>query len=107
MRHQNLRKLSLMSNASKRIAKRYLKAKMFGLLSNNIGWQDLKRFEDQLQWMFKKGQHKVNGVLRKDGQKIIKIEALKTNISIHGFTQKGSGYNYKKLIVEINGRIVK
>tara|TARA_B000000557_G_C20770919_1_gene441778 strand:+ start:84 stop:509 length:426 start_codon:yes stop_codon:yes gene_type:complete len=93
--------------ASQRVAQRYMEAKLFGLLSNHIGWQDLKRFEDQLQWMFKKGQHKVNGVLDRKGQKVIKVEAPNTKISISGFTSKGSGFDYKNLVVEVNGRVVK
>ena len=93
--------------ASQSVAKRYMEAKMFGLLSNHIGWKDLKRFEDQLQWMFKKGQHKVNGVLNRKGEKVIKIETSDTQIYISGFTQKGSGYDYKNLVVEINDRVVK
>ena len=93
--------------ASQSVASRYMEAKLFGLLSNHIGWQDLKRFEDQLQWMFKKGQHNVNGVLNRKGEKVIKIEAPDTKISISGFTQKGSGYDYKTLVVEINGRVAK
>jgi len=94
-------------NSSKRVASRYMEAKLFGLLSNHIGWQDLSRFEKQLQWMFKKGQHKVTSVLDRKGEKVIKVEASKTKISISGFTSSGSGYDYKNLIVEVNGRVIK
>jgi hypothetical protein len=57
--------------------------------------------------MFKKGQHKVTGVLDQKGEKIIKIEAPNTKITISGFKSSGSGYDYKTLVVEINGRVVK
>lgn len=93
--------------ATQRVASRYMEAKLFGLLSNHIGWQDLSRFEKQLQWMFKKGQHKVTGVLDRKGEKVIKVDAPNTKISISGFHSKGSGYDYKKLVVEVNGRVVK
>mgnify|MGYP001360397229 CR=1 FL=1 len=94
-------------SVSQRVARHYMEAKLFGLMSNHIGWQDLKRFQDQLQWMFKPDQHKVSGVLNRNGQKIIKIEAPSTNISISGFTKKDSGYNYRNLTVEVNGRVFK
>jgi len=92
---------------AERVASRYMEARLFGLLSNHIGWQDLRRFEKQLQWMFKKGQHKVTSDLNRKGDNVIKIEAQDTKISISGFTSSGSGYDYKKLAVEVNGRLVK
>jgi hypothetical protein len=96
-----------MNKASQRVASRYMEARLFGLLSNHIGWQDLSRFEDQLRWMFKKGQHKVTGVLDRKGERVINVEAPNTKISISGFKSSGSGYDYKTLAVEINGRVVK
>ena len=93
--------------ASQTVAQRHMEARLFGLLSNHIGWQDLSRFEKQLQWMFKKGQHKVTGVLDRKGERTIKIEAPNTKISISGFKSSGSGYDYKNLIVEVNGREAK
>lgn len=96
-----------MNKASQRVASRYMEARLFGLLSNHIEWQDLSRFEDQLRWMFKKGQHKVTGVLDRKGERVINVEAPNTKISISGFKSSGSGYDYKNLIVEVNGRVVK
>ena len=93
--------------ASQTVAQRHMEARLFGLLSNHIGWQDLSRFEKQLKWMFKKGQHKVTGVLDRKGERTIKIEAPNTKISISGFKSSGSGYDYKNLIVEVNGREAK
>ena len=92
---------------SQRVASRYMEARLFGLLSNQIGWQDLKRFEDQLQWMFKKGQHTVKSIVDKSGDKVILVEAQNSTLKISGFKSDGSGYAYKNLVVEIDGRVVK
>jgi DNA mismatch repair ATPase MutL len=103
----NKKMKNLYQYRAERVASRYMEARLFGLLSNHIGWQDLRRFEKQLQWMFKKGQHKVTSDLNRKGDNVIKIEAQDTKISISGFTSSGSGYDYKKLAVEVNGRLVK
>ena len=92
---------------SQRVASRYMEARLFGLLSNQIGWQDLKRFTDQLQWMFKKGQHTVKSRTDKSGDKTILVEAQKSTLEISGFKSEGSGYAYKNLVVKIDGRLVK
>lgn len=98
-----------MSNQSpsQRVASRYMEARMFGLLSNQIGWQDLKRFIDQLQWMFKKGQHTVKSKVDRSGDKVIFVEAQNSVVKVSGFKSEGSGYAYKKLVVEIDGRLAK
>ena len=98
-----------MSNQTpiQRVASRYMEARMFGLLSNQIGWQDLKRFIDQLQWMFKKGQHTVKSVIEGSGDKVIFVKAQNSTLKISGFKSEGSGYAYKNLVVEIDGRVVK
>ena len=92
---------------SQRVASRYMEAKLFGLLSNQIGWQDLKRFTDKLQWMFKKGQHTVTSRVERSGDKVILVEAQGSMVKISGFKSKGSEYAYKNLVVEIDGRVVK
>lgn len=91
---------------NQRVASRYLEARFFGLLSNHIYMKDLRRFEKELRSMFRGGQHKVIGSLDRKGDKVIYVEALGTKIAIRGFTKSGSGYAYKKLSVEINGRLV-
>lgn len=93
--------------ASQRVAQRHMRARFFGLLPNHIGWQDLSRYEKQLQWMFREGQHKVKGSYDSEGKKKIHVEAQGTNIVISGFKSSGSGYNYRTLVVEINGQVVK
>ena len=94
-------------NPHQRVAQRYIEARMFGLLSNHIGWQDLKRFKDQIQWMFKKGQHKVTSKVDRSGDKSISIEAQGSIATIKGFKSEGSGYSYRTLILEIDGSITK
>ena len=90
-----------------RVASRHMEAKLFGLLSNHIGWQKLKRFQDQLQWMFKEGQHTVQSRLDRSGEKSILVEAQGSLILISGFKSEGSGFSYRSLVVEIDGRVVK
>lgn len=90
-----------------RVASRYMEAKLFGLLTSHIGWQDLKRFEDQLQWMFKKGQHEVTSRIGRSGDKSIFIEFKGSTIKISGFKQDDTGYKYRNVVVEIDGRVVK
>ena len=57
--------------------------------------------------MFKKGQHKVTSVLDRKGEKVIKIESQRSTGEISGFKESGSGYDYKKITVKIDGRVVK
>lgn len=92
---------------NQRVASRYMESRLFGLLSNHITWQDFKRLKNQIQWMFKKGQHKVYSRLQPSGDKDIIVETQNSKIKISGFKQSGSGYSYRNIIVEIDGRIVK
>lgn len=92
---------------SQRVASRYMEARLFGLLSNHIGWQDLKRFIDQLQWMFKKGQHTVKSIIAPTGDKTIFVEAQGSVVKISGFKSEGSGYSYKNIIVNIDGKVIR
>ena len=57
--------------------------------------------------MFKKGQHTVKSRLERSGEKYIFVEAQGSVVTISGFRQEGSGYSYKDLTVDIDGRIVK
>jgi len=92
---------------AERVASRYMEARLFGLLSNHIGWQDLKRFQKQLQWMFKKGQHQVSSSVDRLGNKTIRVEALGSCVEVKGFKGEGSGFSYKRLSIEVGGRLVK
>jgi len=97
----------VVASVIQRVATRHIESKMFGLLPNHIGWQQLKRFEDQFQWMFKKGQHEVTSRIESSNEKSIFIEAKGSTVKISGFKQSDTGYTYRRVAVEIDGRVVK
>ena len=103
----DLIKSRLRKSSVQRVASRHIEARLFGLLPNHIGWQKLKRFQDQIEWMFKGEQHTVRSRIEQSGEKYILVEALGSVVRVSGFKQQGSGFSYRSLSVEIDGRLVK
>jgi len=103
----DLIKSKLRESSAQRVASRHLESRLFGLFPNYIGWQDLKRFQDQLQWMFKQGQHTVKSRLDRSGEKSIFVETEGSVVKISGFKKQDSGFSYRSLSVEVDGRLVK
>ena len=81
-------------------------ARLFGLLSTPMSNFEMKRFVDQLRWMFRKGQlDVVHHVDRTNTCHIIKLSAKGVKVEVKGFrvNQGESGSNYKNLKVVVDG----
>ena len=95
------------NTSSQRVAFLHMKkAKLFGLISNHIGMQDLKRYKNQLRWMFKKDQHTVSSKYQ-GSDLIITVSSEDSVARILGLRKGKSGVEYNNLSLEIDGRVIK
>ena len=81
-------------------------ARLFGLLSTPMSNFEMKRFIDQLRWMFRKGQlDVVHHVDRTNTCHIIKLSAKGVTVEVKGFfvNQGEPGSNYKNIRVVVDG----
>jgi hypothetical protein len=81
-------------------------ARFFGLLSTPMSNFEMKRFVDQLRWMFRKGQlDVVHHVDRTNTFHIIRLSAKGVTVEVKGFfvNQDGPGSNYKNIRVVVDG----
>jgi hypothetical protein len=81
-------------------------ARFFGLLSTPMSNFEMKRFVDQLRWMFRKGQLDVlHHVDRTNTCHIIKLSAKGVTVEVKGFfvNQDEPGSNYKNIRVVVDG----
>tara|TARA_B100000927_G_scaffold289888_2_gene287409 strand:+ start:19 stop:1317 length:1299 start_codon:yes stop_codon:yes gene_type:complete len=89
-----------------KLARLRKEARFFGLLSTPISNFDMKRFIDQLGWMFRKGQlNVVHYVDSTNTCHIIKLSAKGVTVEVKGFfvNQGKPGSRYKNLKVVVDG----